>query len=264
MNKYILVVKNTWSEFLTYRLSFVMWRLRNVLQILTLYFLWSSIIPPNASLFGYSHSLMLTYVLGTAIVGAIVFSTRTHEVGDNINSGDLSIFLIRPVNYFGYWFARDLGDKLSNIFFSIIEFILLFLILRPPIFIQTDIVTLLLSVAAIICGTLLFFAIGLLLGLIGFWSPEIWAPRFILFILITFFAGGVFPLDILPQAFLQISTYLPFSYLLYFPIKIYLGQLPLQDIFFGLSICTLWIVAIFFCVQKVWSMGLRAYTAQGR
>ena len=138
MKKYYLIAKNTWDEMLTYRASFVMWRVRNIIQLLTIYFLWSAVIPPGKNLLGYTQPLMLTYILGTSLMDSIVLSSRTYAVGNEINSGNLMNFLLRPVNYFSYWFARDLGDKLMNICFAITELTLIFLFLRPPFFFQTD------------------------------------------------------------------------------------------------------------------------------
>lgn len=264
MNKYFLVAKNTWDEVFTYRLNFVMWRIRVVLQLLTVYFLWFALIPPGKELFGYSQTLMLTYILGTFILTAVILSSRTQEIGENINSGNLSIFLIRPINYFLYWFAKDLGDKGMNIVFSIAEILILFTLLAPPFFVQTDTVYLLLTIFTVFLALLLNFFIGSLLGLIGFWSSEVWAPRFIFYILVSFFAGGLFPLDILPKSLFDVSLLLPFSYMLYFPLKIYLGQLSNSAIYSGILISFIWIILLYVLLKIVWSRGLKAYTAQGR
>src|SRR3989344_3991609 len=138
MNKYYLVLRNTWDEIFIDRVNFTMWRFRTVLQLLIIYFLWSSIMPNNGNLFGYNKEQMLTYIICTQLIMAIVFSTRTGEIAENIINGDLSIFLLKPIKYFKYWFFRDIGDKLMNISFSIVELSLIFLILKPPLFIQTN------------------------------------------------------------------------------------------------------------------------------
>lgn len=264
MRKYWQVAKNTWSEIAIYRLNFLMWRIRTVLQFLTVYFLWSILIPNNTSFLGYSHSQILTYLLGTTIVASIVFATRTHEIGDNINSGDLSIFLLKPINYFLYWLARDAADKGFNLFFSIGELVIFAILLRPPLFVQTDFLLIILFFISILLAVVLSFFIGSLLGLIGFWSPEVWAPRFIFFTLLTFFAGALFPLDILPQGIYQIFQLLPFSYLLYFPLKIYLGELTFTQILNGFIVTGVWIILSCFFTLSVWLKGLRMYTALGR
>lgn len=261
---YLVVVRNTWEETLAYRLNFVMWRVRTVLQLLTVYFLWLAIMPSQGTLLGYTKSLMLTYILGTSLFSSIILSTRSHEIGDQINKGDLSNFLIRPINYFLYWFARDLGDKGMNIMFSILELTILFFLLRPPLFVQANLIFFIFMIFSMFLALILYFLFNILLGLLGFWSPETWAPRFIFMIVIGFFAGGLFPLDILPKTLFSVFQLLPFAYLLYFPLKIYLGQLSFGEIFFGLAISLLWIMLIYQLVNFIWRRGLRLYTAQGR
>src|SRR3989344_8219141 len=139
MKKYFLIAKIAWDEMLIYRTSFIMWRVRIILQLLTMYFLWLAILSSDRLLLGYTQSGMLTYILGTSLVTSIVLSSRSYAVGEEINSGNLLNFLIRPINYFTYWFSKDIGDKTLNIIFSIFELIILFFILHPPLFFQTKI-----------------------------------------------------------------------------------------------------------------------------
>lgn len=247
----------------TYRFNFFMWRFRNVLQLLTVYYLWLAVTPKHGEIFGYSQSFLLTYIMGTSLVGSIVFATRTQEIGENINSGELSQYLVKPVSYFGYWFARDIGDKLFNIAFAVTELCILFYLLKPPLFFQTDSSILFLTVLAIILALLINFFIGCLLSMIAFWSPEVWAPRFIFFTLIGFVAGGLFPLDILPFWLQHIFTFSPFTYLQYFPLKIYLGKLTQAQLLQGFGIALCWNLLLYGIVIRVWRKGLRIYSSQG-
>lgn len=263
MNKYFLIAKITWQEMFTYRLNFVMWRVRMVLLLLTVYFLWLAILPKNGTLFGYTQSLMLTYILGTSLISSIVLSSKTIAVGDDINDGKLSNFLIKPINYFIYWFARDAGDKLMNIMFSVCELVILFFLLHPPVFLQTNFFYIFFALFSTVIALILFFFINLLLGFVGFWTPEIWAPRFVFFIIINFFAGSLFPLDILPKQIFSFFQLLPFSYLLYFPLKIYLGQLSNIEVYNGLAVSIFWAIIIYLLLKLTWKKGLKNYTAQG-
>lgn len=264
MNKYLLVLTNTWNEIFTYRLNFTVWRVRTVLQFLIVYFLWVSVMPDKGQLFGYSKQLMMTYVLMTQVFGTAIFSTRTGEIAENINSGDLSIFLVRPWGYFKYWFFRDFGDKAVNLLFSAAEISLILLLLRPPIFLQSNLTFLIFTVASLAVAVVLHFFVSCLLSMIGFWSSDVWAPRFIFYISINFFTGGIFPLDILPGNVYQILKYSPFAYLQFFPIKVYLGQVSLSEIFLGLIVGSFWTVFFYLTLKLVFNKGLKNFTAAGR
>lgn len=241
-----------------------MWRLRNLLQLITVYFLWLSIIPNKQNFLGYSQQTMLTYVLATSIISAVVFSSLIGQVGDEINTGNLSNFLLRPINYFFYWFSKDTGDKIMNLFFSIIELIVIVIFLHPPLFFQTNLLFILLAILGILEAILMHFFINFLLGFIAFWSSEVWAPRFLFFTVYSFFSGGLFPLDILPKPLFTIFSFLPFTYLQYFPIKIYLGEISISQIFAGFLIALIWLFGLLFLTKYAWKKGLIEYSAQGR
>lgn len=263
MKLYLQVAKNTWEEMMTYRFNFTMWRVRNVLQLLTVYYLWLAVTPQNGHIFGYSRALILTYVLGASLIGSIVFSSRTQEMGENINNGELSQFLVRPLTYFGYWFARDIGDKLFNISFALAELTIIFLILRPPLFLQSNIEILVLTAVSVFLAVVMNFFIGCLLSLIAFWSPEFWAPRFIFFMLTGFLSGGMFPLDVMPVQIQHILKFSPFTYLQYFPIKIYLHSLSTSQILQGFLIAGVWGILLYLFLLFVWKKGLKAYSSEG-
>lgn len=261
--KYWIVAKNTWSEILTYRLNFIIWRVRWVISLLTMYFLWFTLLPQNVTIQSYNQTLILTYILGTSIIGSLVMSSRTFDVGDQINKGNLSVFLIRPINYFLYNFSKDIGDKAMNIVFCIFELSILILILKPPIFVQTNLSFLLPFFISLIVALILYFFFNFLIGFFGFWTPDVWAPRFIFTILIGFFAGGLFPLDLMPKQIFSVFQYLPFPYLMFFPLKIYLGQLSQLEILKGLVISFIWMIIMYKFLIAIWKKGLRTYTAQG-
>lgn len=263
MKKYLLVAKNTWAEVAAYRLNFFMWRFRQVLQLLTIYFLWAAIIPKGGHVFGYSQSLMLTYILGTALVNSFL-SSRVWQTADEITKGDLSNYLIRPINYFTYWFFKNIGDKTSNIIFSIFEVAMIIVIVKPPIFLQTNLLFILLTAVALALAVFLQFFVDFLLSSIAFWSPETWAPRFIFFTLVGFFSGGLFPLDILPKPIFYFFEILPFSYLLYFPLKVYLGQVSSEQLIIGFMVSIVWVGGLYLILRFVWKKGMYSYTAQGR
>lgn len=264
MKKYYLIAKNTWDEMLTYRINFTLWRLRMIMGLLITYFLWVSVMPDKGTLFGYTKELMISYILLAPLVYSVVFSTRTQEIAENINNGDLSHFLLKPFGYFRFWFSRDLGDKAMNICFCVVEFALFIVIAKPVIFLQTQFFLLICFFLSLCLAIVLHFFISCLLSMVGFWSSEFWAPRFIFYVLLSFLTGATFPLDILPEPVFNILRLLPFTYLQYFPLKIYLGQLSATEILNGFALSLAWIFISFVALKVIWNQGLKLYSAAGR
>lgn len=264
MKAYYFIAQGIIQEILIDRVNFTIWRLRTFISVLTIYFLWAAVLPENTTIGGYSQSVMLTYIFGGSIIASTVFSSRSYALGDTINTGDLSNNLIRPINVLLASFASDIGDKAMNVLFAIAELSILIFLLHPPLFFQTNFLYIGLSLVAIAIAVLLYFFFGVLISCIAFWSSEIWAPRFLFVSIVTFFSGVFFPLDILPHNIYMILQLLPFSYLLYFPLKIYLGDIAISEVVQGLLIESMWVIILFFIVKYIWKKGLIEYTAQGK
>ena len=264
MKTYFQIIKGTWAEYMVYRLNFFMWRVRMVMQILVTYFLWWAIFTNRQVFAGYTESMMLTYILLSSIVQTIVLATTTREIGDIIDEGTLSNHLVRPFSFFSYYIARDTGDKLLNFLCSIFEVSVIFLILRPPLFIQGNPIAVLTAIAAAGVGMVLYFLYTMIFGFMGFWTQDVWAPQFLSMVIMEFLAGSIFPLDILPKTLFLIAKSLPFYYFMYFPLGIYLGKVAGWDLVYGFAGAFVWIGIFIFVVRFMWQKGLRVYTAEGR
>lgn len=267
MNKYLSIFKISFEQEFAYRLNFIMWRLRNVLGIFFLFFLWDTVFSnSNQVIFGYNRDKILTYVFGILLLRALVFSARAVDIAGEISRGDIMNYLLKPVNYFNYWFVRDMSSKFLNIFFAFFEATALYIILKPPFFVQQDLFMILAFIISVILAILLFFHMLLIVNMITFWVPEAgWAGQYLFIgIFTTFLSGSVFPLDIFPQSIQQVIYSLPFPYLLFIPLQIYLGKLSIDAIFGGLSISFMWLLILFFAARYIWDKGIRQYVAYGK
>lgn len=263
--KYLTVFSVSWSNGFVYRLNFFLWRVRSLILILTVYFLWEAIFQNRGVIFGYSRDQMLTYVFLTLVLRSIVLGVRSIDVGGEISDGRLSNYLVKPVSYHYFWFTRDLADKLLNIIFSAVEIVVLYFFLRPPLYFPSDPLTLMLFLAAIVSAVFLNFTIGFITSATTFWTPgNTWGFWFVYLVIQELLGGVMFPLDIFPKAIYNFLTLLPFPYLLYFPINIYLGRLPFEEIFRGFLIVSLWIAFLNFVLVRLWQFGLRFYQSEGR
>lgn len=265
LKKYLQVFKVTFQEYFVYRLNFLLWRFRAITQILVLYFLWQAALPSGVTVFGYDQTKILTYILGTSIIRSFVLASRSADAAGQIASGDLVNFLLKPINYLYYWLAKDIADKIINLFFSVFEITLIIVLLKPPLLLQANGVFLLLTLLAVVLGMILYFYLSFLLSLIAFWTPENpWPPRFLFTVILEFFAGGLFPLDILPKTLFRALEFLPFPYLLFFPLNVYLGKLAIGEILIGFVIAVFWIIILSQIVRRAFLAGLKNYSAWGR
>lgn len=267
MKKYWQVFSISFQQEFAYRLNFILWRARNVIQILVFFFLWDAVFSgKNTELFGYNRTQIFTYGFVLIMVRAIVFSVRSNDIAGQIANGELTNMLLRPINYFRYWITRDIAYKLLNIFFGAIETVALVLILKPNIYLQTNSVYILAFVASLLFSIFIFFNILMLTSFVPFWVPEIaWGAQFLVTVVATeFLSGATFPIDVFPNAIYQILKLMPFPYLIFIPIKIYLGNFNYSVVLQSLAIGLVWSVILGKITSEVWKRGLKVYEGTGR
>ena len=258
MKKYFSLFTITLQEIFAYRLNMLMWRVRQIFVFLVPFFIWKSVLSQGGDIYGYSLPAIMTYLFGTTILRSLVMGSRTIDLGWMINSGGLTIPLMRPINIFSLFFTRDLADKIFNLGFMFLELPLIYFVFHPPIYLQANLAILLSAVCSTLVAILIYFYINIIFGSLAFWTRDIWAPRFLLMVIMEFATGAMFPLDMLPGIWQKILLWTPFPYLLYVPLKTYLGSGP--HLIFGIF----WAIALGILAKLIWNKGIKSYEAEGR
>lgn len=262
MQKYLSIFTITLQEIFTYRLNMLMWRVRQVFVFLIPFFIWKSVLGQGGEIYGYSFAAIMTYLFGTTILRSLVMGSRTVDLGWMINSGSLTIPLMRPLSIFSFFFMRDLADKLFNLGFMFLELPLIYFVFRPPIFLQSNPLVLLYAVCSTLLAILIYFYINVIFGSLAFWTRDIWAPRFLLMVIMEFATGSMFPLDMLPDFWQKVVLATPFPYLLYVPLKLYLGTDSSAPLRLGISL--FWVIVLALLAKLIWKKGITSYEAEGR
>jgi ABC-2 type transport system permease protein len=263
MKKYFELFRVTVEQYFVYRLNFALWRFRVILNLILIYSLWSAIYLNQRTIVGYSQTQMLTYVLLISFLSDLVLSSKIHELGAEILTGDIINRLLKPWNFFGYLLTKELADKVINISFAAIEITVLIVLLKPHIVQPPGMLALIVMLIHVAIGIAISFFLSFCISLFAFWSAEIWAPRFIYFILVFVLAGNYFPLDILPEPFYNALLFTPFPYFIFIPAQIYIKGLENYTIL-SLIIGSIWVVIAYLFSKWLWKKGVKQYSFYGR
>jgi len=264
VSKYLHIIKITFEEYFEYRLNFFLWRFRNFISFITLFFFWLAIYGEREILFDYQRSQMLVYIIGVSFLRSIVVASRSVDLAGQIRKGDLTKLLLQPINLGNFWLTRDLADKSLNLFFTIFEVGLVIKLFKIDLFFPKNWETYLFFLISVASALILYFFISFLLSISAFWTDDVWSIRWLFgIIFLEFFSGGFFPIDILPKWLVTIINLTPFPYLIYFPLKIWLEQVSGIQIFKALSICWLWLLFFIFFSKFAWNKGSKNYSAYG-
>lgn len=245
-----------------YRVSLLLWRLRQFLSTLMSLTIWTVIFTSQQNAFGYGREGMITYIFLVSVLQGVILATALNGLARIVYSGELSMYLVKPMHPFAYFSMQDLADKAKNALFAVIEAVILFALFVPQIVIPSP-SSLGLFTLFVIGGIILYFEITLLFGTIGFWSPDVWGPKFLFFMIMDFTAGKLFPLDILPEIIQKVIYLTPFPYLSYVQIQVFLENLSTTELLQNSLALLFWIVSMGILATVVWRRGMLDYSAAG-
>lgn len=266
MAKFRSVFKLVWIERMVYRVNFFLEILSGILSSLIIVFLWMAIYRYSGRdvIGGYTLAEMVTYLLGAGLINSFILNTAENpETSQSIQDGTLSTLLIQPINPYGIWFVRDLGSKAFCFLLGLIGYMVVFLFLREYLLFSASVGHFLFFVLSLMLAALLQFFVFEALSLLAFWMENTYGIRFTMRVIMEVVAGAIVPLSFFPHILHKVFALLPFPYLIYLPMRIYLGKIPLNAICFELMKEGMWIVGLALLNVVIWKKGIRQYVAMG-
>lgn len=261
--KYIAIIKITWQRALIYRFTVFSYRIGEIIEMVVLIFMWSAIYGQHDIIKGYTLPEMITYILVGNLINAVVRNWLAEVIARDIREGSLSQFLVKPIEYFRYVMAREIGRISLTFFMSILSQMIIILFFLKIFIFNVSVLNLALIIVMIILAFITELLISYLIGLIAFWTDEVNGIHTTIDRLKKFFSGGYFPLSLLPVAFVNISFSLPFAYSFFVPAQIYLNKIDIATGVRGLFVQTAWILILYVIIKIVWKRGLKRYEGVG-
>jgi len=263
MRKYWAVFKITWQNSVEYLMEFFAHVVLGIIILTVLIFVWTAVFKQVSNFGGYTLSSMITYLV---MVRFLHFTTRgniTRLVADEIKEGKLSIYLLKPFNYLGFWFSSFWADRLFECLVRL-SVLVLFIVILPQYFRFPPVFQVISFFLFLVISLLLNFLLNVLIASAAFWVTDIRLFSTTLGLSLGFLAGKVIPVDIMPGALKDLSLFLPFQYTLYFPIKIFQGRFIGGEILRGVLVSLIWLVVFFWLLLFLWKRGLKKYEAVGQ
>jgi ABC-2 type transport system permease protein len=211
---------------------------------------------------GISLQGVITYTgLTQGVIGFLsVFSW--YEVMNSVYSGDVASDLLKPMGYFSFWLAQDLGRAvvglLTRSLTMMIVYALVFGITMPHSVGQW-----LALGAALGLSWLVSFSWRFLINLAAFWTPNAFGVVRFGFILSWFLSGLIMPLRFFPAWFVQLCYLTPFPHIVNTLVEVYLGVLTGPAVIQALLGQLLWVLILVGTGQFVLRAGVRRLVIQG-
>jgi len=265
MTTYLRFARNAFSANAAYRFDSVFQGIGRLIRVVVQIAVWAALyrFTEVKQLGDVAVSLqdMIYYTIVSALITALADNEVIYEIDGKIKTGEIAADFIKPVSFQAYMLSTMLGKSLYSLVFRFAPMALVLI----PIFglYLPDWRTVLIFIPSLLCSVLISFLLSFILGLVGFWYLNIWHIERFLSDFTRLFSGSFVPLWFFPDVLNTISLFLPFRFIYFVPISIFLEKVSLSQAGLYLLEQLLWIAGLFLLSRIVWKRGIRRLVIQG-
>ncbi len=247
-----------------YRLEFFGELLGSLVQLLGVYWLWTTLAVSRPELLGASLDQVLTYaILGLVLSGVMNGANLPrYFIATLMRLGSIQNELVKPLDFHFQVFARACGMGIYHLLADGLVGALIGVLLlgvRGP----ASPLHAALFVVSVLLAFLVGFGLNFLLGLVSVFSIEISHISWFYYAITGFFSGQYVPLWMFPPLLASIVSFLPFQALIGIPMSIYIGRFTPAQALQAIALQAAWALAFWLLGRLVWRRGYQRLVVQG-
>src|SRR5215470_1289387 len=256
LKAYPTILRIGFAEAVAYRAELFVWMLTTTMPLVMLA-LWTAAAREGA--FGrFGQAEFVAYYLAALIVRTVTSSWVVWQMNEDIRLGTLSMRLLRPVHPIVSYSAEHLAAIPLRSAIALPAALLLLLTVGGR-HIASDPVVIAVIPVVLVAAWLITFLAGVAIGSmamitkrsLGVW--QIWIGLF------AVLSGYLVPLELLPRWLSFGSEFLPFRYMLGFPVEVLIGMTDRAATLRGLEAQLTMCAALFVLVAVTWRAGLKRF-----
>lgn len=262
VSKYYEYVRISFQKMLAYRVSYLIGVVTYVIHVAVYYYLYKALYGEHTSINGYGLQEMLTYISIGWISKSLYLNYIDRELTDDVQSGQVAMDLIKPIDFQFMYFARGLGQSLfRGVLFTppIILFTVLIFSISPP----ASILHFFLYLVCTLFSILIYLGINYIVGLFAIFFLSIRGILYSKNLIIELMSGLLVPIDWFPGWFQTLNAFLPFQAIAYSPLQVYLGRVQGKELLSTMLLQVVWLVIILLLGRLVWRFCQRRILIQG-
>lgn len=257
-----LQIVSLWAQTaFTYRLELAIELVGLLMKVFLLRVVWTAVYAGRAAVDGVPLAEVISFTTLANLQLYLLSSNATGYLHDRIRGGLIALDLARPAPFLGQLMAHQVGFTAAWAPFVLLAAPLAYLAggMLPP---ASP------TAAALYLGSLLlaYFItalIGILVGLLAFWTTEIWGVRTILDFVSQFFSGALVPLWFFGPLLRAVASWLPFQAQAFIPLSLYMGRITGGEAGAALTLQLGWVLALGLAARLVWRRAMRRVVVQG-
>ncbi|WDV48157.1 ABC-2 family transporter protein [Clostridiaceae bacterium M8S5] len=234
-----------------------------IFPLIIQYFLWTAIYKYSNSktISGYNLMMMIQYFICVFFLTQITFPRQiARSISSDILSGDLNAYLIKPFGYLKMKFIEHIANRFVSISILLIPISIYVVIFNKNIGIANAILAIVFLINAFIAQ----FLIYCILGMSVFWTEESSNLMDLWGMIGGVLAGSYIPYTIIPVEIRSVLLFLPFKYLVYYPISVLVEEnINYLEVLISWISSLGFLTVLFGVVIVMWKKGLKKYSAFG-
>ena len=224
--------------------------------------IWRAIFANSSHIEGFDFAQILTYISVGWIIRSFYYNNIDQDLATQVTEGSLVVNLIKPVNVQLLMIARALGESVFRLaLLTVPTTVVLFLVypVRRPASLGHFAAFLVSSILSFFIVAGINFAVGTLAirlkSILGLLRAK--------YFLLELFSGLLLPISFFPPIFQKMLAAMPFQYISYIPVLLYLGKISGVKILEQLALQLFWVVAMLALGHVMWRWSSRKITIQG-
>ncbi len=253
--RYVRIFLLYFENVFQYRSQIFVWFLISLLHPLIYLLFW------KGSLQEFPH--VIYYYLFFIVAGGLLFVHVEVDAYDDIQQGQLSLYLVKPFSYLLIKFLDELPWRIIQGFFGLIALsIISFFVILPQFSLRLD--QILSAIMITVFGYLIMFLFKMIILLSALWVTDIGGIQQLSEMIVIIFAGFIMPIRFFPSWVQGVVNLTPFPYTMYFPVIAFQGLVQQNEIVIIVIAQLIWITLLYILYVSVWHIGLKKYNAIGQ
>lgn len=263
MKLFWVYLKTNLQNVMTYRGDTIIWALSAAIAPLISLAVWSAVSLANSNL-PFSKNDLVVYFLLAYLVDVMTSCWAGYFLIEQIKNGEFRGYLLKPVSPLFSYAANNIGEKIIKLMVTLISLTVLNLLFFPSgIPLEITLIKSTLFVISIVLAGALFFMLDMAISMTALWIYNAEFLRWGFYFGKWFFSGIIIPIYFLPPVFYNLSLYLPFRYIISFPVEVMMGKVLGADLIFGFSMQIFWVLTGVFLYKIIYKFGSKGYEGYG-
>ena len=247
---------------LAYRLRYYTGIVTYFIYVSVYYFIWKAIFAHGEKIEGFNFSQILTYIAIGWIIRSFYFNNIDQDMAQQVMEGKLAMDLIKPVNTQAMYIAQALGESVFRLILLTVPTAVV-LLLVYPLRRPASALHFAAFFASVVLSFFIVAGINFAVGTLAIRLKSILGLLRAKYFLLELFSGLLIPISFFPAVFQRVFQALPFQYISYVPVLLYLGKINGGGILAALGWQIFWVGALVALGSGMWKWSSRKITIQG-